>query len=114
MIDLDDGDSLDSSLPEWMKQRGPVPGNGPSSQVPEGAQPAQTDDSTSEDRLSVGRRIAGAIKQPSYMLSRAGAPDAEPAPEARPQFDPNLLAAQNLKESREQQLMASAPQGRAN
>jgi hypothetical protein len=54
-----------------MKQRGPLSGNGPSSSAVQGAQPAQQDESTYEDRLSVGRRIAGGIKQPSYMPAAA-------------------------------------------
>ena len=37
MIDLDAGDSLDS-LPEWMKQRGPVSSNGPLLPAGQGAQ----------------------------------------------------------------------------
>jgi hypothetical protein len=41
MIDLDEGDSLDL-LPEWMKQRGPVSGNGPSSSAVQGVQPADS------------------------------------------------------------------------
>jgi hypothetical protein len=91
MIDLEDGDSL-GSLPEWLKQRGPVLGNGPLSPAAPGVQPAEPDESTYADRLSVGRRIAGGIKQPSYMPpTQTGTPDVGQPPVANAPFDPNLL-----------------------
>jgi hypothetical protein len=46
-----------------------------------------------EDRVTIGQRLAGAIKQPSYMPARpVGTPDAgQPPADAPAPFDPNLL-----------------------
>ena len=61
MIDLDQGDDLDRVA----SYRGGIPQHGIS-----------PDEKEDQNRLTVGQRIGGAIKQPSYMAKTSQADDA--------------------------------------